>query len=263
MLSNLDGRMNNLDNLQYQLNNIDGSMQNVSSEVDRKMDEFLQEQLWIQEKSYQISNVDIQGNKIDVTIEWSIRDILDKEEIALLYREKGSKEWSELEVSNNGGLNYSLENTFPLNGNYETQVLAISETGKRSEKLLDLNFKEEFGSRIMINAFIHPSGQDRFDINVDIQNQLENKFIEAKDPNDFFIKSAQAYVYKDGKVMKEIDILKENRDMYSDSYNETIVYHDSIEIEDVQEEDMRSVELRVIVEDGTGFQFESTAEMMY
>ncbi|MFB4169413.1 hypothetical protein [Virgibacillus sp. JSM 102003] len=261
-ISNVEDRLQTLDNMQGQIQNVNNSVRNITSQVNSQMDKFLQEQLWIPEKEYKISNVDLEENKIDVILEWSFRDLLDEEKLAFLYREEGTQEWTELEVKNKGGLNYSLEHTFPLNGNYETQVIATSADGKRSEDLLNLEFKEQLDNRIMIDAFLHPRGDGQFDVNINIHNRLKQELMPAENKEDLKVKSAKAYLYVNGEPIKEIDILEKNQGMHSDSLTENINYHNSYNLND-KIGDEANVELRVTVEDGLGLKYETKADITY
>ncbi|MBP1949678.1 hypothetical protein [Virgibacillus litoralis] len=261
-ISNIEDRMQMVDNMQGEVQNVNNSVRNISSQVNSQMDKFLREQLWIPQKEYKITNVDLKENKIDVILEWSLRDLLDEEKLAFLYREEGAQEWTELEVNNKGGLNYSLEHTFPLKGNYETQVIATSADGKRSEDLLNLKFKEQLDNRIMIDAFLHPRGNGQFEVNINIHNRLEQEFMLAENKDDLKVKSAKAYLYVNGEPIKEMDILKRNQGMHSDSFTEDINYHNSYNLKD-KIDDEAKVELRVTVEDGLGLKYETIADTTY
>ncbi|WNF35357.1 hypothetical protein RJD24_12895 [Bacillaceae bacterium IKA-2] len=260
-ISNLEGTMRMLSNLQSDVQNVNYSVENISQQVDANMNELLKEQLWVPEKGYQITDVNIEENSIDVTLEWSMRDQLHQEQISFLYREESVQEWTELEVSSNSGLNYRLDHTFPLQGNYVTQVIATSEAGKRSEDLLDLRFKEQLDSRIIVYADVHYDGHGDVNVNIDINNHLEHEFMIAKNKNDLKIKSAKAFLYLDGVLLKELNLLKQNQDFHSDSYGESIYYHDYLnltdEVDNEVDRDVPSVELHVIVEDGLGFKYET------
>ncbi|WP_102344969.1 hypothetical protein [Bacillus sp. Marseille-P3661] len=253
-ISDLQQRMYVLDNLQHEIQNVDFSVQDVSSQVHTKLDEFLQEQLWIPVKNYEITDIDLKQNTIDVSIQWSLRELGQQEKVMLLYREESEPNWSQLEVKNNNGLNYSIERTFPLQGNYETQIVAISEEGKRSEELLRLNFKEQLYSRMNIHAFLHPIGNGRFDMNIDIGNHIDQEFIFSENRKDLKIKTAKAFIYVDGKLTKEWDLLKENFNHHSDPYNEGISYHEMLNLgEDAGD----NAELHVVVEDYLGLKYET------
>jgi hypothetical protein len=264
-MNGLEQRMYAFDHLQHEIQNVDHSVQNISSEVHIKMDEFLQEQLWLPEKGYQITNVDVERNTIDVKLEWRIRDLLEKEQMAFLYREKSSEEWTELDVNHNGGLNYSLEYSFPLKGNYETQVIAASESGKRSEDLMTLNFQDQLNTRIMTDAYLHPVGDGHYDVNINIHNSLGHEFMIETTKDIFNIKTANAFLYLDGELKKEWNLLKKGQehesefyhDFHSDQYSENINYHELIRLE---EEVEGKAELRVIIEDGLGLQYETKVD---
>lgn len=255
----LQSRLEGIDFLQAEVQNTNHSVQGISSEVQMKLDEFLQGQQWIQEKEYEIINVDLDSNKIKVALKWSLRDLQDDENITLLVREENQESWEELEVVHLGGLNYSAEYTLLLKGNYETQIVASSQSGKRSENLVELNFKEIIENRITINAYLYPSGTGQFDINIDINNPLEDSFSLTEVKEKLKITSAKAFLTVNEKLIKEINLLEENSDYYSEPYGEMIGLYQSLNLEKEIKNPVEA-ELRVIVEDGLGLKYETTAE---
>ncbi|WP_096201459.1 hypothetical protein [Bacillus sp. FJAT-45350] len=261
-INDIQQRMHNISNLQYEVQNINHSVQGINTEVQMTMDEILEEQLWVREKNYQITNVNLEEDQIDVLIEWSLRELMADEQLSMLYREEDDREWTELQVTNTNGLNYSLEYRLPLKGNYETQVMATSKVSKRSEKLLDLRFKEQLDSRIMTHADVQNHGNQEISVNIDIHNRLENEFI-VKNSNDFKMKSANAFLYIDGTLAQELDLLQQNQNFHSDSYSESIYYHDFIKLENQNGVDMENIELRVIITDNLGMKYETIANSWY
>lgn len=248
-------------NLQHEVQSVNQSVQDISAQMDAKLDEFLQEQLWVYEKGYTVSEVDIQEDKIDVNMAWSIRDLHEQEEVSVLYREEGDSEWTEVEATNLNGLNYTLEHTFPLSGNYETQVVATSASGKRSENLLNLNFKELIDTRMKTGAFVHEIGPGRYDVNIDVYNPLEHELMSSENKENLRIKSAKAFLYVNGELMTEIDLLKQDQAIQSDPYGESIFYQEMIELEGEVDQG-GEIELRVVVEDGLGMKYEINGESM-
>ncbi|MCD8510176.1 MAG: hypothetical protein LRY73_10110 [Bacillus sp. (in: Bacteria)] len=105
-INELEERLYLVDSMRHDVRDIQHSIYDISSHVDLKLDEFLQEQMWVSEKGYEITNVDIEGNTIDLVMEWAMRDVAMEEEIVFLYREKSEQDWTELEVVNNNGLNF-------------------------------------------------------------------------------------------------------------------------------------------------------------
>ncbi|MDT8862152.1 hypothetical protein N0O92_18235 [Alkalihalobacillus sp. MEB130] len=225
------------------------------------MDEFLQEQLWVMKKEYKILNVDFEKNTIKVLLEWGVRELSEQEQLSFMYREVDSKDWTELEVTNRNGLNYSLEYTFPLRGNYETQILASSTEGKRSETLLNLEFKQLLDTRIMTDAYLHYSENGHVDFNVNIHNLIEAELNLTGSKESFKIKTAKAFLYVNGTVNREFDLLAGSQDFHSDEYSEYLNYHNYVDLEG-EVQDLNEVELRVIVEDGLGLTYETIAEAM-
>lgn len=261
-LKDVEGKLQSLDNMQHQFQMLDGSVQSISSQVHMNMDRFLQEQLWIPNKGYEVTDIDLERNSIDVLFEWSMRDLSESEKLSFLYREENENDWTVLEVQNHNGLNYSIQHTFPLRGNYETQIVATSPVGKRSEELLPMRFNEQLTSRILIDAYLHSGGPGVFDFDISLHNQLEHEFMLSKNKEDLKIKSAKALIYVDGKQVKQWDLFENKQDYMSDQYSESINYHNYIQLKDEYGENP-DVELRVIVEDGLGLEYEKVAEGMY
>lgn len=257
-LKSIEYRMDQMNYLQTSIQDVNHSVQQISSRVDLKLDEFLQEQLWIREKDFEIINIDIPANQIEVALDWSLRELSDDESLSFLYREEKEQEWTELEVSSTGHLSYSLSLMIPLRGNYETQLLATSAGGKRSETLFPLHFQEQLETRIQTYATIHQMDNRHFDIHVDIYNSLENEL--SNNNEGFKIKSAKAFLYEAGEVRKEINLLEEHSYFHSDGYRENFSYHGTITLE--EQVNSSDVELIVIIEDNYGFIFE-TKERMY
>lgn len=238
---------------QSEVESIRSSIDSISVEMDMRLNEFLQEQLWIQEKGLHIVGIDTEKNNANVKIEWTLRDLLAKEHMSLLYRKVNEKEWAELETSSVGGLNYTLEHTFSIKDNYELQILATSAEGQRSEKLIDLNLEEMINSRVTIDAQIHATVSNQYDLIVYIYNNMEmamEDYMLADDLKSLEIKSAKAFVYADGEVYEEIDLLEENTGYKNEQYYEYFG--------DVTLEGAKNVELRVVVEDEYGWKYETT-----
>ncbi|WP_226669821.1 hypothetical protein [Metabacillus litoralis] len=258
-ISSLEERMGLFDSMQNEISNVNYSVQDLSSQIDMKLNEFMQNQLWIQKKEYQITNVNIAANKIDVVMEWSLKELNEGENISLLYREKTEGKWSELEVTKDNGLNYVVQHSFPLNGNYETQVVATSNEGERSESLVDLFFKEQLDQRIQTNAFVHQSGDGQLNVTIDINNTFKNELLSGVDIHDLKMKSAKAQLIFDEKLMKEWDLLINHEGLHygSDSYSESINFTELLDVTEEVGNKMGNVKLLVKVKDGLGFTFDT------
>ncbi|MCD8510177.1 MAG: hypothetical protein LRY73_10115 [Bacillus sp. (in: Bacteria)] len=156
-----------------------------------------------------------------------------------------------------------MEKSLPLHGNYETQVVAVSETGRRSEPLLDLNFKEQFENRMMIHAYAHWSSYGYLDMNIEIHNPLKHEFMLTKNNENLRIKSAVGTLYLNGQVYKEIDLLKHNEFIRNEPYSEIIYFYDTFELGEERDVRFGDVELVVIVEDNLGFIYETVGDVSY
>ncbi|WP_117169533.1 hypothetical protein [Paraliobacillus sediminis] len=254
-LNSLDEDIFELDN---KLQNTNFSIENNYSQVESTMNEMLEEQLWIQEKDYQIIALDTEESTVDVMLEWHARDLLQNEILSLLYRNENTTEWNELEVNNENGLNYSVEHTFPLRENYEVQLVGDSVTGKRSEELFILDFKDEIENRIIINVFVDvESDHKNISPNIIIYNHLDEDSIFGQNKDDLKIKSAEALIYVDGEIKKEINLLEEEENNYIDENSENINYYKIVELDEVIE-DVNDIEVLVIVEDNLGVKYQTT-----
>lgn len=251
-ITQLEARLQIVDSMKNDLLNVNNSVQDISSQIDLKLNEVVQNQLWIQNKEYQISKVDIEGYEIFVVIDWSLKELAQGEQVALLYREKTEENWTKLEPTQADGLNYKVETSFPLEGNYETQVVATSSSGQRSESLVELSFKDQLNQRITTNAFVHQAGEGQIDINIHIENTFKNEFFEFENNDKLKIKSAKAQLFFEGNSIKQWDLLKEQENLHylSDSYNENLHYDTFIDLKEKIGKEMGDVKLLVTVKDG-------------
>ncbi|MBU9714229.1 hypothetical protein [Evansella tamaricis] len=258
-ISAVEQRLYELDNIRHNVQDINHSMSSISSQVYEQVNEMVQDQIWVQSKGYEIKEVNIDEKLIDVILEWRLRDLQENEEVSFLYREEGDSNWKELNVVQRNGLNFSVEHSFLVNGNYETQIIASSDTGKRSEEFLALNYGDQLESRMNIHAEVYQLNSGHLDFTIDIYNYLDHEFTISKNREDFKIKKAMAYLYIDGVLTEEIDILSENPHFRNEYYEETIFYSETYRVEGREEEQFRNVELKVVVEDGIGYTYEMNA----
>lgn len=258
-LNNVEEDISILDN---KLQNMNFSIENNYSEVESTIYEMLEEQLWIQEKDYQIISLDTKENTVDVMLEWRVRDLLQNENLSLLYRNEDTIEWTELEVNNENGLNYTVEHTFPLRENYQVQLVGDSVTGKRSEEIFTFDFKDQIENRIIIDVFVDlESDNKNISPNIIIYNNLDEDSIFGQNKDDLKIKSAEALIYVDGEIKKEINLLAEKENNYSDTNSENINYFNILELDEVIE-DENDIEILVIVEDNSGIKYQARNNSM-
>ncbi|MCM3584568.1 hypothetical protein M3182_02275 [Mesobacillus maritimus] len=256
-ISGLENKLESMETLSHQISSVDTNIQSVSSEVQTKVDDYLQEQKWISQKDYEVKKLDLTNQTVDVALKWSLRDLLDEEKVSFLYREEETQNWTELKVIETGGLNYSLQHTFPLDGNYETQLIATGKNGKRSEPLLSLRFNEMLTNRITIEAYLNPGDEDQYDISIHVNNPLENETLPIQDYNDLKIKRAQAVLYVRDHVWKKWDLLKQHNDFNESEFVESLDFTDTVQMDKIQNDE--KVELHVIVEDFLGLQYKTKA----
>jgi len=256
-MNSLQEQMQINEDLQNQIQNVEYSVQDITAQLDQKLTEFNQKQQWIQGEKYNVLQSNRKQHTIDVRLKWRLKDLQKGEEVLLLFREYDENQWTELEVTNENGLNYYVNHTFSLDENYETQVVAVSEEGKRSEDLLQLNFYEQMNQRMPTNAFVHQAGNGMFDINVDIENHLVTEFPLTANPEELKITSAKAKLLFNGQVLREINLLKDSEFLQHDNYLETLRYNNMLKLREEIGDEFGKVELHVTVEDGLGFTYET------
>ncbi|MBU9722576.1 MULTISPECIES: hypothetical protein [Bacillaceae] len=262
-ISNLENNLNRVNYLHYDVEDVYNAVHSISYEIDTKLEEFLEEQLWIREKSYLVTQVDLDRETIDVLMEWSIRDLQEGEEVSLLYREESEQEWTELPVNTTNGLNFSVEHTFQLTKNYETQVVASSEEMTRGEGLLELMFDAYMNDRVGIHADAYRFDDNTINISIDIFNTLEHEWLQEHNKNDFKIIKANAYLYyEEDTLLWESDLLEDNEDNFLDSYHENIYFHPLVEIEEEFKEEVDKMKLHVVVVDGLGLIYETVTNVI-
>lgn len=257
-----------ISNIVANVNDISGRVDLISSEVDATLAQFTEEQQWVQGANYTINQVDMENKTVAVKFEWRMRELADEEQVAFLYRNKQSNQWTELPVDSGGGLNYYLEQTLPLMANYETQIIGTSKTGKRSSELVELNIKERLDSRVQIDAYLHQLAKGKYDVSVNIYYTGEAEFFPINHPDDYKIKSANALLIVDGREIKNFDLLKDTQkhngrpdpDYYGD---DSIFFNQSINLADEGIDlEINTIELKIVVEDNLGFKYENTANVI-
>lgn len=257
-----------IEQLEMNMHELNNSIYSISHELNSTLSQFSEEQLWVQEKNYEVKQVNMEKETIEMKLEWRLRDLEEGEQVFLLYREKDSSKWRELPVQSGGGLNYYLVHTFPLMANYQTQVIATSKSGKRSDELVELNIKEHLDNRWQIDAYLHQLKEGKFDISIHIYNTGETEFFPINNQEDYKIKSANASLFVNGREIKKFDMLKEaqqsNHEPDPEYYveSEQINFHQSINLvdEDADYKKNDTIELKIVVEDYSGFKYEKIVE---
>ncbi|WP_163537142.1 hypothetical protein [Gracilibacillus sp. YIM 98692] len=259
MYSKLANVERTLENMQFEVQNTNHSVQNISTQVHQQMNEMLQEQLWIPKKDYQVMDANIEENTITVNFEWTLRELNEDAVVSLLYREEGEENWQEIQMENERDLNYHLSQTFSLDKNYQTQILASSENHKRSEDLFSLDFKKQMEHHMMIDAFLNVRNEDVV-LNVHIHNPTDHKFLNVE-REKLSIQKASAFLYHEDDMIREIDLMENNQHAKPDPNAENITYHESITID--EKYSMRELEVRVLVEDGLGMEHEKITDTFH
>jgi hypothetical protein len=255
-LAELDNKLPYLEGLSHDISNVGWSVTELSEDMNEMREQFVQEQAWVQENGYEIQNIDTVENTVDLLFEWRFRELADNEEVAFLYRLGSGEEWTELDAVHMNGLNYSLEHRFPLDSNISTQVIARSESESRSDALFELDFYDQLSSRVFLNPNILPVNQEEFEVHIDITNNTDEEFVMAGNVEDMRITEASAFLYYQGELLHEWDILEGAHNSYTSEYSEEYFFYTLVEHEEAST-DLENVELRVLVEDELGMEFET------
>lgn len=248
----IEGLRDNISTLETEIMGINSSVDEISWQVESGMAEFVHEQTWLRMEDYEVIKTDFENHTIEVKLEWALRERSSGEEVLFLYRELGQEEWIEVKVEQGQGLHYSLVHTFSFTGNYETQIIAVSDSGQRGEKFHDLSFKDELENRILVHGFSYLETDKKVKVVVDIDNAMKHPFINEENQDDFRIKSAKAFLLSGKKQLVEIDLLKENENSNSIPEIETIRYEKTIKLD----ESVSPIELHVVIEDELGLRYE-------
>lgn len=261
-LNQLEEKIEQVDYLSSQIQNVNSSIQGISGQVQLKLNEFLQEQMWVTKKDYEIKKVDVENNSIEVSLNWNVRELNEDEDMVLLYRDKENKDWQEMNVDKDDALTFQLTHTFPLDGNYETQILARSPEGTRSEPLLTLNFKEQLDQRIMVDGFMHPLDEKEASMNIHIYNQLQSDFLVSYNSSDFKVTKASALIYVKNEVINQVDLLEESQNINEDPYSENLVYNSILNLEELGASDISDIKVEVVIVDGLGMEYKNHVRVM-
>lgn len=247
-------------NMQMHLQDISSEVYSVSSEVEATLAQFTEEQKWVQGANYSINQVNMANETIHVKFEWYLRELADGDTISFLYRDKNKHEWTEIPVESSGGLNFFAEQTLSIKANYETQVIATSKTGKRSNELVDVNMKEMLEDRVQIDAYLHEANKGEYDANINVYNNyFDTDYFPVTNEQDNKLKSAVAVLSVNGKKVKTYNLTSAD-DPYVESF-ELNQHIDLKEIADINIDEIQTVELRVIIEDYFGIKYEQIANM--
>ncbi|WP_102028165.1 hypothetical protein [Salirhabdus sp. Marseille-P4669] len=257
-LNDIEERLTLYDNVQYEMENIRNNLHNISADVQAKMDDFVEQQIWVQDKAYELSDVDSKEMTVDVHLRWNLRDLEEGEKLSFLYRGEGDEEWEQIDIPENDALGYTLDYEFPMNQNFETKIVAKSEVGIRSEAFLTLPFKDQFHDRIIIDAFFLPATESDYNLDINIFNEKNLQYMqEFYNDNRLKMTSAKATILIDGESIQEIDLMKEADDFHSDQYVEGITYTDLISLE---QKKWDTLQVHIQVEDGLGIKYERIIE---
>lgn len=241
---------------QSEVEGISDSVSSISYNVNESMESFLREQSWVIKKDYQVIKTNYADNTIEVKLECTFRELSDGEEVTFLVRGRETDEWLELKAEHDSGMNYSVVHTFPMAGNFETQIFARSGNEQRSEEFLQLNFRDDLDRRMEIHAWYEDRKNNKVNLFVNISNHLKHKFIGEKNKDGFRIKTAKAVISSEGKVLEEFDLLKGNEVFESSADRESIYFEKQLKVEYDDWVDFESCELIITVEDHLGLKYQ-------
>ncbi|MFC0472337.1 hypothetical protein ACFFHM_18035 [Halalkalibacter kiskunsagensis] len=250
-LNRISDQLHSLDYLEHSIRDLSSSMNGVESTVAHTLYEFTEDQRWIRNIHFEIKDVHIASQQVDVSVSWALRDLEIGEQLFFLYRERGAKDWEKIEVSEAKNLSYQIELTLSLKKNYETQIIAVSDERKRSDDLQDIAILEQLEERIYADIYLYRSSHKRFDLNIMMQNYFrEEMFIEEKE--QLAITSAIAYVYVNGELIETIDVLEKSNTVSHIPHDQMYEYFQPLTLD---EEMTGEIKVELIIKDGLGFEY--------
>lgn len=181
-------------------------VENISlsvSDAVQTLEVIAKEQKWIQENNFLLDKEKSGINTMVVNAKFTFSTMEQNQEPYLLFREKGSQDWIELELKQNGVLNYEVElNLAPLI-EYEYQILTSGDQKRASDVgVIPYNiygvpkWKEE------IKPIISNSGDVEFKIYVFM---TQNWPLPGMEPKNVTLK-----LEANGKELKNLPLNKEN-----------------------------------------------------
>lgn len=173
------------------------------SDAVQTLEVIAKEQKWIQENNFLLDKEKSGINTMVVNAKFTFSAMEQNQEPYLLFREKGSQDWIELELKQNGVLNYAVElNLAPLI-EYEYQILTSGDQKRASDVgVIPYNiygvpkWKEE------IKPIISNSGDVEFKIYVFM---TQNWPLPGMEPKNVTLK-----LDTNGKELKNLPLNKEN-----------------------------------------------------
>ncbi|WP_078553230.1 hypothetical protein [Bacillus alkalicellulosilyticus] len=235
------------------------SLRSEMSSVHWQLQEQVEQSQWITNSSYTISKVE--GVTAFVDIEWNLRELSPSAEVVLFYRDNQSTSWKEVIPNSSPSLSYKVQLEVPLDGNYETKVVAKSEDVIITEPLVELDFASQLKGRIDFDVYVYGEGKEN-NINIHVYNPLDHNFL-VEDSTKLKMKRANATIFVNDSVVETVnllDYLEENQwnveedqdgDALEYSTDEIISFNTTVLLEDNDD----IVKIEVHVDDGLGLQY--------
>ncbi|WP_078428524.1 hypothetical protein [Alkalihalobacterium alkalinitrilicum] len=250
-LNKLSNQLDSLTQLEHNIQSLSSSMGDIHSTVSSTLQEFTEEQRWIRNSYYEVKAVDMEEEKVEVSVLWSLRNIEKDETLYLLFREQGSREWQHIELDETEDLSYHIDLRLSIKENYETQILAVSDDRKRSDDLQEISVFQQLEERIYADVYAHSVTNNQIDLHIMIQQLYgDDMFIQDKDRLE--IKSALAYVYMNDELVKTVDVLENANPVAHMPHEEMYEYFESLKFDG---EKNGVIRVDLIIQDGLGIEY--------
>ncbi|MDE5411971.1 hypothetical protein [Alkalihalobacterium chitinilyticum] len=243
--------------LRHSIEGVSSSLNDIEYRVSNTLHEFNEEQRWVRNSFFEVKGVQSEPEQVKVLVSWALRELDHNEQLFFLYREQGASEWQQIEVEEVDSLSYEIELILSLKGNYETQILAVSEERKRSEELQYLSIFDQVQDRIHAEVYVYSYSHDYMDLHIMMQ-QYGGGHMFLEDKELLKIRSAKAHIYVNDKLLETVDVLaNSNQETYTPydlmyEYNERIQFDEEID-------ELGQVRVELIIKDGMGIEYKRTS----
>ncbi|MEB1806888.1 MAG: hypothetical protein LPK26_06260 [Bacillaceae bacterium] len=243
--------------LRHSIEGVSSSLNDIEYRVSNTLNEFNEEQRWVRNSFFEVKGVQSEPEQVKVLVSWALRELDHNEQLFFLYREQGTSEWQQIEVEEVHSLSYEVELILSLKGNYETQILAVSEERKRSEELQYLSIFDQMQDRIHADVYVYSYGRDYMDLHIMMQ-QYGGGHMFLEDKELLKIRSAKADIYVNDKLIKMVDVLaNSDQETYTPydlmyEYNERILFDEEID-------ELGQVRVELVIKDGMGIEYKRTS----
>ncbi|MFV8828420.1 hypothetical protein [Alkalihalobacterium sp. APHAB7] len=220
------------------------------------LNEFTEEQRWVRKSFFEVKDMGSEAEHVKVLVTWALGELDRKEQLYFLYREQGTDEWEQLEVEEVETLSYEIELVLSIKGNYETQILAVSEERKRSEELQYLSIFDQIQDRIHADVYVYSYSKEYMDLHIMMQ-QYSGGHMFLQDKELLKIMSAEAHVYINDELIKNVDVLAESNQAMDMPHDQMYEYNQRIHF-DEEIEELGDVRVDLVITDGIGIEYKKT-----